>query len=70
MLAEPFGPANAVEAGLLDRVVAPDELVPTATGIATALAGLDRAAHTETKRRLREPVIAAIRAAMVADGIA
>jgi enoyl-CoA hydratase len=69
MLAEPFGPANAVEAGILDRVVAPDELVPTATGIATALAGLDRTAHTETKRRLREPVIAAMRAAMSADGI-
>jgi enoyl-CoA hydratase len=68
-LAEPFGPANAVEAGFLDRVVPADELLPTATAVATALAALDRRAHWETKQRLRQPVLDAIRGAMVADGL-
>ena len=44
-------PAEAVAAGFLDRVVEPDNLVPTAHSIASSLARLDPVAHAESKRR-------------------
>lgn len=69
-LAEPFSPANAVEAGFLDRVVEPADLMATATSVAAALAALPRPSHTETKRRVRAATLATIRQAMVADGFA
>lgn len=66
-LAEVFGPHNAVENGFLDTVVEPDELIDSALATATTLASLDRAAHVHSKRRLRGPVISAIRDGLTRD---
>lgn len=64
-LAEPFTPADAVAAGLLDRVVPAGEVLDVAGTAAQALAALDMPAHAESKLRLRTPALDAIR-----DGIA
>ena len=66
-LAEPFEPATAVEAGVLDRVVDAAELDDTARATAVALATLDLAAHAATKLRARGPALAAIRAGIDAE---
>ncbi|MEA2127027.1 MAG: enoyl-CoA hydratase [Solirubrobacteraceae bacterium] len=55
-------PGEAVSAGFLDRLVAPDDLPTAALDAARTLAGVDRAAHTATKLRVREHAIAAVRA--------
>jgi len=60
-LAEVYTPAEGVAAGLLDRVVGADDLLPTATTLASALAGLDRRAHAATKLRARESALRSIR---------
>jgi enoyl-CoA hydratase len=67
ILAEPFAPANAVEAGLVDRVVGADELAAAAREVAEALAGLDLDAHAATKLRVRRTALNAIRAGIEAD---
>ena len=67
ILAENYAPAEAVEAGFLDRVVDGLELVETARTVATELAQLDRAAHVATKSRARESSIAAIRKGLKTD---
>ncbi len=67
ILAEPFSPEDAVQAGFLDRVVAPGELLDTARAIATQVAALPRAAHKASKLRARAQTLAAVRAAMDAD---
>jgi enoyl-CoA hydratase len=64
-LAEVFSPAAAVTAGYLDRVVRPDEVLGAAHETATAFTQLDLAAHAGTKLRVREPVLRALRAAIV-----
>ena len=69
-IAEPFSPANAVEAGFLDQVVAPAELHATARMIALQLAGLDMVAHAATKLRARGAMLAAVRAGIDADAAA
>lgn len=66
-LATLYTPDSAVEAGLLDRVVAPEELLPTARKTAAALAELNLAAHAATKLRVRAPALAALRAAIDED---
>ena len=66
-LAEQFSPANAVEAGFLDRVVEPAELAAAARQTAQALSTLDMTAHTVTKMRARASALAAIRAGIEAD---
>jgi enoyl-CoA hydratase len=67
MLAEPFSPANAVEAGFVDRVVAPAELDAAAGTIAMQLTGLDLSAHAATKLRARGTMLSAMRAGIDAD---
>jgi len=67
LLAEVFTPQNAVENGLLDAVVDQDELMNTATTLAASFSALDRAAHAHSKRRLRGPVLAAIRDGLARD---
>ena len=67
ILAESFSPDNAVEAGVLDRVVGAGELAAVARGTAEALAALDLAAHAATKLRVRQPALNAIRAGIEAD---
>jgi enoyl-CoA hydratase len=66
-IAEPFSPENAVEAGFLDRVVAPGELHDTARMIATQLCALDMTAHKGSKLRARANTLTALRAAIDAD---
>ena len=61
LLAEPFSPANAVEAGFLDAVVPPAELPETARAIATAASTLDMAAHAASKLRARAATLTAMR---------
>jgi enoyl-CoA hydratase len=67
VLAEPFTPAEAVEAGFLDRVVDPASLDAAARTAAEALAALDMASHVATKQRARGPALEAIRAGIAAD---
>jgi len=70
MIAEPFSPDNAVEAGFLDRVVAASELQQVARNTAVALCALDMPAHAASKLRAREHTLKAIRAAIEADSTA
>ncbi len=67
LLAEVFGSHNAVENGLLDSVVEPELLMETALATAATFASLDRAAHLHSKRRLRGPVVDAIRDGLARD---
>ena len=62
--AEMYGPEGAVDAGILDRVVPPAELEGAGREAAEALAGLDMAAHSATKLRVREGALVAFRAAV------
>ena len=59
-----FDPSGAREAGLLDAVVAPDELDAVALSAAAELAGVDRAAHAATKLRVRQRVLEELRSAI------
>ena len=65
--AEMYGPAGAVEAGFLDRVVAEADLVAAAQEAARALATLDMTAHAATKLRARAQALSAIRSAVEED---
>ncbi|HZU79362.1 MAG TPA: crotonase/enoyl-CoA hydratase family protein [Acidimicrobiales bacterium] len=68
VLAEVFGPAEAVDAGILDLVVAPDEVLATAKAKAAQFAELHLGAHRHTKERVRAATLTAIRAGMAEDG--
>lgn len=70
ILAEVFAPDDAVDAGILDRLVKPSELRETALQIAGELAKLDMTAHAATKLRAREPALTALRSAIEADDAA
>jgi enoyl-CoA hydratase len=65
--AEIFSPDEAVVAGYLDRVVAAEELDAVAAEAAAALAALDRATHTSTKRLAREQALDALHKAIEQD---
>jgi enoyl-CoA hydratase len=60
-----YPPDEALRAGFLDRVVAPDDLLTVARDEALRLTTVDGAAHLGTKQRVRAPALAAVR-----DGIA
>jgi enoyl-CoA hydratase len=62
--AEMYGPEEAVDAGILDRVVPPGELEGAGRKATEELAGLDMAAHSATKLRVREGALEAFRAAV------
>lgn len=66
-LAEAIEPKDAIAAGVLDEVVAPDQLMTAAREAATRFAALDANAHTITKQRVREDMLAAIRKATDAE---
>jgi enoyl-CoA hydratase len=66
-LAEPYTPDEAVAAGFLDRAVPAAELAATARAIAGMLTSLDRKAHTDSKQRLRGPLLESLRRAIEAD---
>ena len=62
--AKNFNPEEAVEAGFLDTVVAPEKLIETAMGAAAMLAALPQHSYAANKRLIRKPYIDAIRASL------
>jgi enoyl-CoA hydratase len=67
ILAEVFSPDAAAPAGILDRVVPPDEMDSAVSEILGALGTLDMEAHRATKLRAREGLLRAIEEAIAAD---
>ena len=67
VLAQSFTPEEAVAAGVLDKVVAEDELITAAVEVAAALSALDMNAHAITKRLARAPTIEAIAAGIAVE---
>ena len=61
------GPPDAVAAGFLDEVVAPDELAAAARARAAELAELNMDAHVATKLRARGAAIEALRDAIARE---
>jgi enoyl-CoA hydratase len=59
-----YGPVEAVTAGFLDRVVAPEALRQTTLDAAAELSELDFAAHKTTKLRARAGALTALRSAI------
>ncbi|MFW2387351.1 MAG: crotonase/enoyl-CoA hydratase family protein [Polyangiales bacterium] len=57
VLGELYSPKDAIPPGFLDRVVAPEELLPTANQAAIQLGALDMKAHRETKLRVRRTLL-------------
>ncbi len=66
--AEMFAPQAAMEAGFLDRVVAPDQLMTTAMEMAQQLKKLNAVAHRNTKLKARKALLDALDGAIDADG--
>ena len=62
--AELYAPDDAVDAGFLDRTVAPDALLETSLAAAADLAKLDAAAHRGTKAAIRGATLERIRASL------
>ncbi len=60
MNAEMLDPQQAVDAGFLDAVVAPDELMNAARAAATQLATLNMTAHAATKVKARAEFLATL----------
>ena len=67
ILAEPYQPDSAVEAGFLDRACDPADFWDAVEGIAAELAKLDLDAHTATKLRVRQAALAAVHDAIATD---
>jgi len=67
MLAEPFSPQAALEAGFLDQVVEPTEVQSIARAVAVSLSSLDMPAHFATKLRVRAQTLETLRAGIDAD---
>ena len=59
-----FDPSGAAAVGYLDEVVAPSELDARVRDESERLRGLNLKAFAETKRRVNEPVVAAVRGAL------
>ena len=62
-----YSPQEAVGAGLLDRIVAPEDLRAASLEAAEELAGLNMEAHAATKLRVREQALKAVRAGVEAE---
>ena len=67
LLSETFNPDQAVEAGFLDAVVKPDELIPSAETLANAYLQLNQKAHSESKLRMRKRLLKNLKRAIKAD---
>ena len=67
LLAEVFTPDNAIETGFLDAVVDEAELMNAALTTAQSFLALNATAHAHSKKRLREPVISAIKEGLSKD---
>jgi enoyl-CoA hydratase/carnithine racemase len=68
LFGDPFDAAQAHAAGLINAVVAPEELATTARGRAVALAAKPPGALAAAKRLLREPTRAQVRDAIMREG--
>lgn len=67
VLAAPYSPKEAVEAGFFDRVVPPSEVLTEATNLAQALSQLNAKAHAESKLLVRERALTALRHAIESE---
>jgi len=67
VMARIYAPKEALDAGYLDVVVAPEELASTAEQHAKRLAGLSPHAFAITKKRMREGTIETIQSGFEAD---
>ena len=65
--AEMFDPQGAKDAGFLDRVVAPEELMNTARAMAEQLKKINLKAHAKTKLKVRKALLAALDQAIEID---
>jgi len=68
LLARPFDGKEALAAGLVSRLVAPEELDQAADAVAAELAALPREATILTKRLMRQGMKDAVEAAMQREG--
>jgi enoyl-CoA hydratase len=59
-----YEPDDALIAGLLDRVVSPDEIGAELDKIVTGLRGIHKPSHATAKKRLRQATMEAMRAAI------
>jgi enoyl-CoA hydratase len=67
LLAHVHTPEEALDAGYVDELVAPDQVLPRAIAEATRLGGLGRMPFAATKERLRGATIAHIKASLESD---
>lgn len=67
LLSEVFSPADAVTAGFLDRLSAPEAVVASAQELAEQMAGLHLAAHDASKQRARATTLESLRRAIRED---
>ena len=65
--AEMFDPQQAMAAGFLDAVVAPDELMPAARAVAEDMKRLNMTAHAKTKVKMRAGLLQTLDDAIEAD---
>jgi enoyl-CoA hydratase len=65
--AEMFNPQSAKDAGFLDRVVAPEELMNAARAMAEQLKKINLKAHARTKLKVRNALLEALDAAIEVD---
>lgn len=65
--AEMFGPQAALAAGFLDQVVPAEQLMSSALTLAQQLSQLNMKAHAQTKRKVRQGLLAALDAAIEVD---
>lgn len=64
---EMFDPQSAVDAGFLDKVVAPDELQGAALAAARQLKKINMVAHKNTKLKVRKALLDALDNAIIQD---
>ncbi len=64
---ELFNPADAVNAGFLDRVVPAEQLMQTALGVATLMKKINMTAHRNTKLKVRKSLLEELDAAVELD---
>ena len=65
--AEMFSPADAIQAGFLDAVVAPEDLMNAARQVAEQLKGLNMTAHANTKLKVRKALLETLDASIELD---
>ena len=66
-LSEEFDPASALDAGIFDELVEPDDLIARAETLASRFESLDARAHAASKRRIRASLIRRIRFSLPLD---